>query len=34
MTKNEHEEDMKEEKAVINNGMQVANSYSDTRSQS
>ena len=34
MTKNEHEGDIKEEKAVINNGIQAAITYSDTKSQS
>lgn len=33
MTKNEDEEDIKEEKAVINNGIQAAVTYSDTKSR-
>lgn len=33
MTKNEDEEDIKEEKVVINNGIQAAVTYSDTKSR-
>lgn len=33
MPKNEHEEDMKEEKGVINNSMRVVNRSIDTKSQ-